>query len=163
MKQIKKGTKPPNFEIISNPEFLAEGCAIKDLQDPHRVILGSDKTDSGRKAADRLAKLYLKWIPENKIITINTFSSELTKLAGNAFLAQRISSINSLSIICQKTGADIHEVSLGVGKDVRIGPHFLQASLGFGGSCFKKRFAWIDLYLRISQIATCCTILENGC
>lgn len=99
----QRNTKAPHFEIINNPEFLAEGCAIKDLQDPSRVILGSEKTESGRNAAERLAKLYRRWIPDNKIITINTFSSELTKLAGNAFLAQRISSINSLSIICQKT------------------------------------------------------------
>lgn len=99
----KQGKEAPKFEIISNPEFLSEGCAMRDLEDPHRVILGSEKTESGLKAAERVAALYGAWIPKEKIITINTFSSELTKLAGNAMLAQRISSINSLSVICQKT------------------------------------------------------------
>jgi UDPglucose 6-dehydrogenase len=126
------------FEILSNPEFLAEGTAIKDLLSPDRVIIGSADTISGRKAAAILASVYATWVPRSRITTINVWSSELSKLVANAMLAQRISSINSISAICEKTGADIEEIALSVGLDPRIGPQYLKSSLGFGGSCFKK-------------------------
>ena len=134
----KFGKKGVNFEILSNPEFLAEGTAIKDLYKSDRVLIGGDETKSGQKAVNKLVKIYNKWIPKSKILTTNIWSSELSKLASNAMLAQRISSINSLSAICEKTGADIDELSKAIGMDHRIGPHFLKASVGFGGSCFQK-------------------------
>lgn len=127
-----------NYDIISNPEFLAEGTAINDLFKSDRVLIGGDSSPSGRIAVQSLVDIYSKWIPVDKILTTNVWSSELTKLASNAMLAQRISSINSLSALCEKTGADIEELSVGIGMDRRIGPHFLKASVGFGGSCFKK-------------------------
>ncbi|CZS91319.1 related to UDP-glucose 6-dehydrogenase [Rhynchosporium graminicola] len=126
-----------HFEILSNPEFLAEGTAINDLLNPSRIIIGSSSTISGRVAAATLASVY-SWVPISRIITTNTWSSELSKLVANAMLAQRISSINSISAICEKTGADISEISHSVGLDPRIGPKFLQAGVGFGGSCFQK-------------------------
>jgi UDPglucose 6-dehydrogenase len=126
------------FEILSNPEFLAEGTAIKDLLSPDRVIIGSADTASGRRAAAILTDVYAAWIPRSRITTINVWSSELSKLVANAMLAQRISSINSISAICEKTGANIEEIALSVGLDPRIGPQYLKSSLGFGGSCFKK-------------------------
>ena len=128
----------PSFEIISNPEFLAEGTAIKDLFKSDRVLIGHDQTATGKKAANTLIEIYSSWIPKEKILTTNVWSSELSKLASNAMLAQRISSINSLSALCEKTGADITELSKAIGMDQRIGPKFLNASVGFGGSCFKK-------------------------
>jgi UDPglucose 6-dehydrogenase len=127
-----------NFEIISNPEFLAEGTAIKDLFKSDRVLIGGDNTKSGQKAIQTLVQIYNKWIPKEKILTTNVWSSELAKLASNAMLAQRISSINSLSALCEKTGADIDELSKAIGMDHRIGPKFLKTSVGFGGSCFQK-------------------------
>ncbi|KAH7309264.1 hypothetical protein BKA65DRAFT_170802 [Rhexocercosporidium sp. MPI-PUGE-AT-0058] len=126
-----------HFEILSNPEFLAEGTAINDLLNPSRIIIGSSSTPSGRAAAATLASVY-SWIPASRIITTNTWSSELSKLVANAMLAQRISSINSISAICEKIGADISEISQSVGTDPRIGSKFLQAGIGFGGSCFQK-------------------------
>jgi UDPglucose 6-dehydrogenase len=126
------------FEILSNPEFLAEGTAIKDLLSPDRVIIGSADTASGRRAAAILTDVYAAWVPRSRITTINVWSSELSKLVANAMLAQRISSINSISAICEKTGANIEEIALSVGLDPRIGPQYLKSSLGFGGSCFKK-------------------------
>jgi UDPglucose 6-dehydrogenase len=126
------------FEILSNPEFLAEGTAVKDLLSPDRVIIGSADTESGRKAAETLASVYATWVPRSRITTINVWSSELSKLVANAMLAQRISSINSISAICEKTGADISEIALCIGLDPRIGPKFLKSGVGFGGSCFKK-------------------------
>ncbi|KAG4442534.1 hypothetical protein IFR05_001946 [Cadophora sp. M221] len=126
-----------HFEILSNPEFLAEGTAINDLLNPSRIIIGSSSTSSGCAAAATLASVY-SWIPTSKIITTNTWSSELSKLVANAMLAQRISSINSISAICEKTGADITEISQSVSTDPRIGSKFLQAGIGFGGSCFRK-------------------------
>ncbi|PVH71773.1 udp-glucose 6-dehydrogenase [Cadophora sp. DSE1049] len=126
-----------HFEILSNPEFLAEGTAINDLLNPSRIIIGSSSTPSGRTAASALASIY-SWIPPSRIITTNTWSSELSKLVANAMLAQRISSINSISAICEKTGSDITEISQSVGSDPRIGSKFLQAGIGFGGSCFRK-------------------------
>ena len=130
--------KSVHFEILSNPEFLAEGTAIEDLFKSDRVLIGGDETESGQKAVQALVDIYEKWIPKEKILTTNVWSSELAKLASNAMLAQRISSINSLSALCEKTGAKIDELSTAIGMDHRIGPHFLKASVGFGGSCFQK-------------------------
>ena len=127
-----------HFEILSNPEFLAEGTAINDLLDTDRVLIGGDSTTSGQKAVQELVDIYAHWIAPEKILTTNVWSSELSKLASNAMLAQRISSINSLSALCEKTGADIDELSKAIGMDHRIAPHFLKASVGFGGSCFQK-------------------------
>jgi UDPglucose 6-dehydrogenase len=127
-----------NFDIISNPEFLAEGTAIQDLFKSDRVLIGHDQTDGGQNAANLLIQIYSNWIPREKIVTTNVWSSELAKLASNAMLAQRISSINSLSALCEKTGADITELSKAIGMDHRIGDKFLNASVGFGGSCFNK-------------------------
>ena len=127
-----------HFEILSNPEFLAEGTAIQDLFKSDRVLIGGDKTKTGQKAVQALVDIYVNWIPKEKIITTNVWSSELAKLSSNAMLAQRISSINSLSALCEKTGAHIDELSKAIGMDHRIGPHFLKASVGFGGSCFQK-------------------------
>jgi len=127
-----------HFEILSNPEFLAEGTAIQDLFKSDRVLIGGDETESGQKAVKALVDIYANWIPKEKILTTNVWSSELAKLASNAMLAQRISSVNSLSALCEKTGADIDELSKAIGMDHRIGPHFLKSSVGFGGSCFQK-------------------------
>ena len=127
-----------HFEILSNPEFLAEGTAIQDLFKSDRVLIGGDETPSGQEAVQALVGIYAQWIPKEKILTTNVWSSELSKLASNAMLAQRISSINSLSALCEKTGANIQELSKAIGMDHRIGPHFLRASVGFGGSCFQK-------------------------
>jgi len=126
------------FEVLSNPEFLAEGTAVKDLEHPDRVLIGSHETESGLKAREELVDIYANWVPRERIITSNIWSSELSKLVANAFLAQRISSINSISVLCEKTEADINEVARSVGMDSRIGNRFLNASVGFGGSCFKK-------------------------
>jgi len=130
-----KGLK---FEVVSNPEFLAEGTAIKDLEKPDRVLIGSKETDSGIKARNEIVDIYANWIPRDHLITSNLMSSELSKLVANSFLAQRISSINSISALCEKVDADVEEVANAIGKDTRIGDKFLNASVGFGGSCFKK-------------------------
>jgi len=127
-----------HFEILSNPEFLAEGTAIEDLFKSDRVLIGGDPSETGQKAVQALVDIYAKWIPKEKILTTNVWSSELSKLASNAMLAQRISSVNSLSALCEKTGADIDELSKAIGMDHRIGSKFLKASVGFGGSCFQK-------------------------
>ena len=127
-----------NFEVLSNPEFLAEGTAIQDLFKSDRVLIGGDETESGKAAVAALVSIYSNWIPKEKILTTNVWSSELSKLASNAMLAQRISSINSLSALCEETGANIDEVSKAIGMDSRIGSKFLKASVGFGGSCFQK-------------------------
>ena len=126
------------FEVLSNPEFLSEGTAIQDLLQPDRILIGCMETPSGIEAQNLLASIYANWIPKDRIITMNLWSSELSKLAANAMLAQRISSINSLSALCEVTGADIDEVAYAIGKDTRIGEKFLKASVGFGGYCFKK-------------------------
>ncbi|KAK9454249.1 UDP-glucose/GDP-mannose dehydrogenase family, NAD binding domain-containing protein [Dipodascopsis uninucleata] len=140
MRKILEANGKPGarFDILSNPEFLAEGTAIKDLFAPDRVLIGSLDTPHGRAAAASLADVYANWVPRKQVITMNLWSSELSKLAANALLAQRISSINALSAICEATGADVDEVSYAVGLDSRIGPKFLKASVGFGGSCFQK-------------------------
>ena len=135
---LKENSKNIHFEILSNPEFLAEGSAISDMKSPDRVLIGGDESESGKMAVQALVDIYSNWIPKEKILTTNVWSSELAKLASNAMLAQRVSSINSLSALCEKTGANVDELSKAIGMDHRIGPHFLKASVGFGGSCFKK-------------------------
>tara|TARA_B100000963_G_scaffold8671_1_gene6757 strand:- start:28114 stop:29460 length:1347 start_codon:yes stop_codon:yes gene_type:complete len=135
---LEENSNGIHFEILSNPEFLAEGTAIKDLFKSDRVLIGGERTASGQKAVQALVDIYYNWIPKEKILTTNVWSSELAKLASNAMLAQRISSINSLSALCEKTGANIDELSKAIGMDHRIGPHFLKTSVGFGGSCFQK-------------------------
>ncbi len=126
------------FQILSNPEFLAEGTAMRDLEIPDRVLIGGENTNEGKKAIQSLVNIYSSWVPKSNILTTNLWSSELSKLTSNAFLAQRISSINSLSELCEATGADIEEVSKAIGMDSRIGRSFLKTSVGFGGSCFQK-------------------------
>ncbi|MFA6717245.1 MAG: nucleotide sugar dehydrogenase, partial [Victivallaceae bacterium] len=135
---LQSNTKGLNFDIISNPEFMAEGTAIDDLQNPGRVLIGAMENASGRKALQTVADIYRCWVPEEKIKLTNVWSSELTKLVSNAMLAQRISSVNSISALCEKTDANILEVSDAMGMDPRIGSKFLRASIGFGGSCFRK-------------------------
>ncbi|MBP1839127.1 UDP-glucose 6-dehydrogenase [Formosa algae] len=126
------------FQILSNPEFLAEGTAVEDLMAPDRVLIGGEQTPEGLEAIDALVNVYGTWVAKENIITTNLWSSELSKLTANAFLAQRVSSINALSELCEVTGADVNEVGNAIGKDSRIGPKFLKASVGFGGSCFQK-------------------------
>lgn len=126
------------FEILSNPEFLAEGTAIQDLMHPDRVLIGGSETPEGQQAIQALADIYGAWVPRERILTTNVWSSELSKLTANAFLAQRVSSINSISELCEASGADVNEVSRAIGTDSRIGNKFLKASVGFGGSCFQK-------------------------
>ena len=135
---LATNSKGVHFEVLSNPEFLAEGTAIQDLFKSDRVLVGGDSTPTGQAAVKSLVDIYTNWIPREKILTTNVWSSELAKLASNAMLAQRISSINSFSALCEKTGADIDELSKAIGMDHRIGPYFLKASVGFGGSCFQK-------------------------
>ncbi len=135
---LHSGSNGVKFEILSNPEFMAEGTAIQDMENPDRILIGSNETPSGIAARDQLLDIYLKWIPREKLITTNVWSSELSKLASNAFLAQRISSINSIAAICEATEADVQEVARAVGKDSRVGDKFLNAGVGFGGSCFRK-------------------------
>jgi UDPglucose 6-dehydrogenase len=127
-----------HFDVVSNPEFLAEGTALSDMEDPDRVLIGGRETSSGQRAIRAIVDIYAHWVPRERIITTNLWSSELSKLAANAFLAQRISSINAISALCEKTEADVAEVARAIGTDSRIGPRFLRASVGFGGSCFKK-------------------------
>jgi len=126
------------FDVLSNPEFLAEGSAIRDLENPDRILIGSRETERGRQARNVIVEIYARWVPRERILTTNIWSSELSKLVSNAFLAQRISSINAVSALCEKTEADVAEVARAVGMDSRIGAKFLNASVGFGGSCFKK-------------------------
>lgn len=135
---LQENSNDINFEILSNPEFLAEGTAVEDMLNPSRVLIGGNQSKFGQKAIGELKNIYLEWVPKEKIITTNLWSSELAKIASNAMLAQRVSSINSLSVLSEKTGADINELSKAIGMDDRIGPHFLRASIGFGGSCFQK-------------------------
>ncbi|CAN0929464.1 UDP-glucose 6-dehydrogenase 4 [Linum grandiflorum] len=135
---LTHNNKGINFQILSNPEFLAEGTAIKDLFNPDRVLIGGRETPGGQKAIAALRDVYANWVPLDQIICTNLWSAELSKLAANAFLAQRISSVNAMSALCEATGADVTQVAHAVGKDTRIGPKFLNASVGFGGSCFQK-------------------------
>ena len=155
-KILNNNTKGLHFEVLSNPEFLAEGTAIKDLFEPDRVLIGSHQTESGLKACQTLVDVYAHWVPREKILTTNLWSSELTKLTANAFLAQRISSINSISALCERTGADVDEVAYVIGKDSRIGSKFLKASIGFGGSCFKKdilNLVYLCSYYGLPEVA----------
>ena len=126
------------YQVLSNPEFLAEGTAIADLENPDRVLIGGEQTPEGKSAIEKVASLYAQWINREKILTTNLWSSELSKLTANAFLAQRISSINAISALCEATGADVDEVANAIGTDSRIGSKFLKSSVGFGGSCFQK-------------------------
>ena len=135
---LQSNTKGLNFSVLSNPEFLAEGTAVADLENPDRVLIGSMTTPDGHESMQRLVDIYAHWVPREKILTTNVWSSEMSKLVSNAMLAQRISSINSISALCEKTEADIQEVSRAVSMDSRIGSKFLRAGVGFGGSCFKK-------------------------
>merc|ERR1712232_692057 len=132
------GDKPKRFWILSNPEFLAEGTAMKDLNEPDRVLIGGPQSPEGFDAANVLVDISAQWVPKERILTTNLWSSELSKLVANAMLAQRVSSINSIARLCERTGANVFEVSRAIGSDSRIGPKFLNASIGFGGSCFQK-------------------------
>jgi len=138
MSRILGTSSRHHFEVLSNPEFLAEGTAIHDLEHPDRVLIGGNDSPQGRTAVEALIAIYAAWVPRERILTTNVWSSELSKLAANAFLAQRVSSINALTELCEATEADIDEVAHAVGTDSRIGPKFLKAGIGFGGSCFKK-------------------------
>jgi UDPglucose 6-dehydrogenase len=135
---LEANSEEGTFQVLSNPEFLAEGTAIDDLSSPDRILIGGDPSDEGQAAVAALASVYATWIPDERIIRTNLWSSELSKLVANAFLAQRISSINSISALCEKTEADVDEVANAIGMDSRIGSKFLKASVGFGGSCFQK-------------------------
>ncbi|KAL1541671.1 UDP-glucose 6-dehydrogenase 3 [Salvia divinorum] len=135
---LTHNSKGIKYQILSNPEFLAEGTAIQDLFNPDRVLIGGRETADGKKAVDALKSVYAHWVPEDRILCTNLWSAELSKLAANAFLAQRISSVNAMSALCEATGADVAQVAHAVGTDSRIGPKFLKASVGFGGSCFQK-------------------------
>jgi UDPglucose 6-dehydrogenase len=135
---LNSNAKGLHFDVVSNPEFLAEGTAVADLEQPDRVLVGSHETPEGIQARQAVVDIYATWVPRDRIIESNLWSSELSKLTANAFLAQRISSINSLSALCERTEADVDEVAYAIGTDSRIGPRFLKASVGFGGSCFKK-------------------------
>ncbi len=144
------------FRVLSNPEFLAEGTAIKDLLEPDRVLIGGDQDEAGRQAIDALSAVYEAWLPKERILKTNVWSSELSKLTANAFLAQRISSINSISALCEATGADVNEVAKAIGTDSRIGPKFLNASVGFGGSCFQKdilNLVYLCEYFGLDEVA----------
>jgi UDPglucose 6-dehydrogenase len=155
-KILNSNAKGIHFDVVSNPEFLAEGTAISDLKNPDRVLIGSRETESGLKARQTLVDIYKNWVPDERIIRSNVWSSELSKLVANAFLAQRISSINSISALCEKTGADVKEISRAVGADSRIGNKFLNASIGFGGSCFKKdilNLVYISESLGLTEVA----------
>ena len=135
---IDANSRGRKFQILSNPEFLAEGTAMADLENPDRVLIGGEQTPEGHAAIQKLVDVYAHWVPSEKILTTNVWSSELSKLTANAFLAQRISSINSISALCEATEANVEEVAHAIGTDSRIGPKFLRASVGFGGSCFQK-------------------------
>ena len=135
---LDANAKGRNFQILSNPEFLAEGTAMADLENPDRVLIGGEQTPEGHEAIQKLVDVYAYWVPAEKILTTNVWSSELSKLTANAFLAQRISSINAISALCEATEANVEEVAYAIGTDSRIGPKFLRASVGFGGSCFQK-------------------------
>jgi UDPglucose 6-dehydrogenase len=135
---LNANSRKIHFEVISNPEFLAEGTAVKDLLEPDRVLIGSRETPEGLRARQDVVDIYANWVPRDRILTANVWSAELSKLVANAFLAQRISSINSISALCEKTDASVQEVARAVGMDSRVGSRFLNASVGFGGSCFKK-------------------------
>ena len=153
---LHSGRNSVHFEVLSNPEFMAEGTAIQDMEQPDRVLIGSMDTPTGLAARDELIRLYSKWVPRERIITTNLWSSELSKLVANAFLAQRISSINSIAALCETTEADVQEVARAVGKDSRIGQKFLNAGVGFGGSCFRKdilNLVYLCEHFQLNEVA----------
>jgi UDPglucose 6-dehydrogenase len=150
-----------HFDVLSNPEFLAEGTAIRDLVDPDRVLIGSRINERGLKARDELVDIYANWVPRERIIVSNIWSSELSKLAANFFLAQRISTTNAISAVCEKTGADVSEVAKIVGMDSRIGSKFLNASVGFGGSCFKKDILNLVYLCRVEGLEEVADYVES--
>src|SRR6187402_2304366 len=153
---LASNAKGLKFSVLSNPEFLAEGTAVQDLLSPDRVLIGGERTPGGEVAIQTLVDVYANWVPRDRIITTNLWSSELSKLVANAFLAQRISSINSISALCEATGADVDEVANAIGKDSRIGPKFLKASVGFGGSCFQKdilNLVYLCRYFNLPEVA----------
>ena len=153
---LESGNSSTRFSVVSNPEFLAEGTAIQDLANPDRVLIGGEENENGRKAAKTVAELYAHWVPRERILLTNVWSSELSKLVANAMLAQRISSVNSISALCERTEADITEVSRAIGMDTRIGAKFLQASVGFGGSCFRKdilHLSYLCEYYGLPEVA----------
>ncbi len=153
---LHSGNNSVQFEILSNPEFMAEGTGVADMEAPDRILIGSMDTPSGLQARDILMDIYLHWVPKERLITTNLWSSELSKLVSNAFLAQRISSINTIASICEVTGADVTEVSRAVGMDSRIGSKFLNAGPGFGGSCFRKdilNLVYLCEYYQLNEIA----------
>ncbi len=156
IKSILQSKINPNenktFDVLSNPEFLSEGSAIEDLRAPDRVLIGGEREES----VEALSEIYSNWVPENKILKTNIWSSELAKLTANAFLAQRISSINSISALCEATGADVREVARAIGSDNRIGSKFLDSGPGFGGSCFKKdilNLVYLSEYFGLPEVA----------
>ena len=154
---ILKSTSPEiHHQVISNPEFLAEGTAIPDLLNPDRVLIGGENSTAGENAVQKVFSIYANWVPADRIITTNLWSSELSKLTANAFLAQRISSINAISALCEETGANVDEVAKAIGTDSRIGPKFLKSSVGFGGSCFQKdilNLCYLCRYFRLPEVA----------
>lgn len=154
---LAANTRGAKFAVLSNPEFLAEGTAVADLINPDRVLIGGERTPEGDAAVATLVSVYARWVSRDRIITTNLWSSELSKLVANAFLAQRISSINSISALCEATGADVDEVANAIGKDSRIGPKFLKASVGFGGSCFQKdilNLVYLCEHFGLPEVAT---------
>ena len=153
---LESGNSTTRFSVVSNPEFLAEGTAIQDLANPDRVLVGGEKNENGHKAAKTVAELYAHWVPRERILLTSVWSSELSKLVANAMLAQRISSVNSISALCERTEADVTEVSRAIGMDTRIGAKFLQASVGFGGSCFRKdilHLSYLCEYYGLPEVA----------
>ena len=153
---LESGKSSTRFSVVSNPEFLAEGTAIQDLVNPDRVLIGGEENENGHKAAKTVAELYAHWVPRERILLTSVWSSELSKLVANAMLAQRISSVNSISALCERTEADITEVSRAIGMDTRIGTKFLQASIGFGGSCFRKdilHLSYLCEYYGLPEVA----------
>ena len=153
---LEANAKGRKFQILSNPEFLAEGTAIADLEAPDRVLIGGGQDEEGRAAINKLVDVYAEWVPRDRILTSNLWSSELSKLTANAFLAQRISSINAISALCEETGANVDEVAHSIGTDSRIGPKFLKASVGFGGSCFQKdilNLVYLCEYFGLPEVA----------
>jgi UDPglucose 6-dehydrogenase len=152
---LHSGNNSVQFEILSNPEFMAEGTGVRDMEAPDRVLIGSKDTPSGIVARDTLMDIYLHWVPKERLVTTNLWSSELSKLVANAFLAQRISSINTIASLCEVTGADVTEVSRAIGMDSRIGSKFLNAGPGFGGSCFRKdilNLVYLCEYYQLNEI-----------
>ena len=164
LKAILNESDTAQFQVLSNPEFLAEGTAIEDLHNADRILIGGEQSPEGIKAIDTLATVYSNWIPTERILKTNLWSSELSKLTANAFLAQRISSINAMSALCEATGADVDEVAQAIGTDSRIGPKFLKASVGFGGSCFQKdilNLVYLCEYYGLKEVADYwCKVVE---